>query len=311
MSRAAVPGHFDGERCALPVARRHAPETTTSPTARYDGALRYCLIYRGNPINLGSTGAVIGRSASCKVLLDGESVSRRHARVTVRGNAVYIEDLDSANGVLINGTRIGARRALQHGDRIEIGAHELRLEILDRKRAAADGGSILDDLWDDEDDADFDDGFQTAYHDALVLLDNSLQAMIERGATDEVEKAVVPRLDAVRAAARQGKEIPPTTVDQALGLALYLARERRDGVWLDYLVDILEATKRPMSRERVDELRDVAGGKGAGGGVAIDVARLRRCVDAMRANTYGLSANDRMILVALDELTGQLEAQGP
>lgn len=48
----------------------------------------------------------IGRDEQCQVRLEDPKVSRCHARITPRGDQVGIEDLDSANGIRINGVRI-------------------------------------------------------------------------------------------------------------------------------------------------------------------------------------------------------------
>ena len=52
----------------------------------------------------------IGREG-CDITLADPDVSRRHARVTPRGDTVVVEDLGSTNGTFVNGERIaGAHR---------------------------------------------------------------------------------------------------------------------------------------------------------------------------------------------------------
>src|SRR5215471_18292267 len=46
-----------------------------------------------------------GRDAECSLVIDGTTVSRRHARITVAHGTATIEDLDSTNGTHVNGTR--------------------------------------------------------------------------------------------------------------------------------------------------------------------------------------------------------------
>lgn len=81
---------------------------------------------------------VIGRSPECQIQLDSDMVSRRHAQVTRKGNSFYLEDLDSGNGTVLNGKRIGERTQLQPKDRIKLGPVLLRFEAgsPDRKRPA-------------------------------------------------------------------------------------------------------------------------------------------------------------------------------
>jgi DNA repair exonuclease SbcCD ATPase subunit len=62
----------------------------------------------------------IGRSTSCELHLDSSSVSRYHALVMVGPRYTVIEDLNSTNGVLVNGRRV-KRITLNDGDTLTIG----------------------------------------------------------------------------------------------------------------------------------------------------------------------------------------------
>ena len=67
---------------------------------------------------------ILGRDSSNQVEVDDPAVSRRHCSVSEVSSGVFeIADLDSHNGTFVNGTRV-SRSALQHGDRIRIGASE-------------------------------------------------------------------------------------------------------------------------------------------------------------------------------------------
>ncbi len=68
-------------------------------------------------------GAVAGRSGSCDIVLDDPTVSKQHARFHARAGHVFVEDLQSTNGTLVNGKRIGQQTALRRGDRIGLGAN--------------------------------------------------------------------------------------------------------------------------------------------------------------------------------------------
>ncbi len=63
----------------------------------------------------------IGRSAACEVALPAEdrSVGRRHCRIEDRGGTLHLVDLESANGTLVNGTRV-QDAAIRTGDRITV-----------------------------------------------------------------------------------------------------------------------------------------------------------------------------------------------
>ena len=70
--------------------------------------------------------AVIGRDAECGVRLDGEGVSRRHARLEPMVDRWRVTDLGSTNGTLVNGVRISAA-ALAEGDELRCGDVRLRV----------------------------------------------------------------------------------------------------------------------------------------------------------------------------------------
>jgi pSer/pThr/pTyr-binding forkhead associated (FHA) protein len=67
---------------------------------------------------------VIGRSRECDIQIEDPSASRRHAEVRQEGTAYWIVDLDSTNGLEVNGLRV-RRAKLDHGDTITIGSTEI------------------------------------------------------------------------------------------------------------------------------------------------------------------------------------------
>ena len=67
---------------------------------------------------------VIGRSKDCDVQLVDPNVSRRHAELRQEGAAYWLVDLDSTNGVVVNGRRL-KRAKLESGDTVTLGSTEL------------------------------------------------------------------------------------------------------------------------------------------------------------------------------------------
>ncbi|MEA3339868.1 MAG: FHA domain-containing protein [Chloroflexota bacterium] len=67
----------------------------------------------------------IGREGSDVLLLQDDGVSRRHAKVEQRGDALVLVDLDSTNGTFVNGARLQAPHTLRSGDVIQIGGSSL------------------------------------------------------------------------------------------------------------------------------------------------------------------------------------------
>jgi len=62
----------------------------------------------------------IGRGSACQLILDADSVSRRHARIEWNGQQHRLVDLGSTNGTFVNGSRV-KEALLRDGDRIGIG----------------------------------------------------------------------------------------------------------------------------------------------------------------------------------------------
>jgi DNA-binding winged helix-turn-helix (wHTH) protein len=71
---------------------------------------------------------IAGRSEDCSLIIDGTTVSRRHARITVRSGVVTIEDLGSTNGTHVNGVRITAPTVLTIDNRVELGSELLLIK---------------------------------------------------------------------------------------------------------------------------------------------------------------------------------------
>jgi adenylate cyclase len=75
----------------------------------------------------------IGRGNANDLVLNDSSVSRFHAVVKLRDNAVVIADRGSTNGVVIGGKKIAQETELRNGDIAVLGLYELRLEHVDEK----------------------------------------------------------------------------------------------------------------------------------------------------------------------------------
>jgi hypothetical protein len=70
---------------------------------------------------------LVGRHLSCDVVLSDPTVSRQHARLVFRAGCWVVQDLESKNGTLLNGSRIG-RAELRPGDRLVLGCERLRVD---------------------------------------------------------------------------------------------------------------------------------------------------------------------------------------
>ncbi|HTE55567.1 MAG TPA: FHA domain-containing protein [Kofleriaceae bacterium] len=76
----------------------------------------------------------IGRKEGNTIRLTERNVSRRHARLIRQNGSITIEDLNSYNGIRVNGSRIQGRCQIRETDRVQIGDYliELKSETHDK-----------------------------------------------------------------------------------------------------------------------------------------------------------------------------------
>jgi hypothetical protein len=83
---------------------------------------------RGRRILLDRDYLVVGREPTCDVRFDDPRVSRTHAALQRRGNAVYVEDLGSSGGTFVNGAATTGAHELRAGDVLTFASVTARLE---------------------------------------------------------------------------------------------------------------------------------------------------------------------------------------
>jgi FhaA, N-terminal domain/FHA domain len=98
-----------------PPAPPPAPEAPDAPPT---------LSVDGTPHSLDKERTVIGRSKDSDIRMEDPNVSRRHAEVRREEDTFWLVDLDSTNGVAVNGRRT-KRARLNEGDTITIGSTDL------------------------------------------------------------------------------------------------------------------------------------------------------------------------------------------
>jgi two-component system cell cycle response regulator len=117
------PRLFEKENEEEPTKIGRLEEAVSKRTEGPDKA--YFIVLAGSNIGqtyrIEGTEVVLGRASEATIRLPDDGISRRHARVIQRGGELWIEDLKSANGTIINGQRV-ERRVLKDGDKIEVGS---------------------------------------------------------------------------------------------------------------------------------------------------------------------------------------------
>jgi FHA domain len=82
----------------------------------------------GRAYDIDAAAVTVGRGHPNDIPLDDEFASTRHARLEARADGVWLEDVGSTNGTVLNGTRIDGPRKLAPGDVIRIGDTDFRFE---------------------------------------------------------------------------------------------------------------------------------------------------------------------------------------
>jgi hypothetical protein len=88
---------------------------------------------------------VVGRSSDLDMVLVEDMVSRKHARITMQSDQIWIEDLGSTNGTFVNGEKI-KRAHLKEGDRVLIGTSILKVIAGDAPREGLDAKRELENV---------------------------------------------------------------------------------------------------------------------------------------------------------------------
>ena len=116
------------------VYRSVQPETEAVPAEEIvepEPEPRATLTIGSRSHELSRPSAIIGRSKDSDIRVSDPNVSRRHAEIRQDGSSYWIVDLDSTNGVSVNGRAV-KRAKLDDEDRITLGSTELVFRRSDR-----------------------------------------------------------------------------------------------------------------------------------------------------------------------------------
>jgi hypothetical protein len=285
--------------------------------------MRFRLRYQHHDLALGDGEFVVGRSAGCQLSLDDPLVSRRHAMLVVSNDVVTVEDLESRNGVLVNGTRISGKTTIQPGDKILIGSQELLL-LRGRDNAMRETASLPSKLTmpklsavadvvlsvpapeptetpappkDDTTGEAEGDSSTVRRITAFKLLGGVAEKALAMGRADEAERLLAGPLGDVVESIREGKAVSAWLVDVAARLAAKLATATTKGAWADYVIEIYQAQGRPCAAPVVDELNSAFRKVNA-----IDVVRLRAYLAELREKQATLGPAERFLLQRIEGL---------
>ena len=102
----------------------YKPEAQPEPPTEPGLAGTAFLSWSGKRRQVDKRSIVLGRSRECDIQVEDSNVSRRHAELRLEGSAYWIVDLDSTNGLEVNGKRV-KRAKLDPGDSFTVGSTEV------------------------------------------------------------------------------------------------------------------------------------------------------------------------------------------
>lgn len=135
-------GAVTGDMPAVKVDGGGADEQATSDISH--GQLM--VEQKGKPAfthELNKDETIIGRSSKADIILDGQFVSRKHARVIMEKGSFFMEDLGSKMSLLHNGDKI-KRHEMKNGDEFLIGSIKLTFQSRVTDQWAGGGGDDPD-----------------------------------------------------------------------------------------------------------------------------------------------------------------------
>ena len=135
MSRAIQVFHVRSAKAAVTVGT--TTQMIPQVTLRFEGtdsaSNKHAFEVNLQKLIIRSQGMVIGRAADqCDLVVAHATVSRRHARLSLAGEALQVEDLGSTNGTAVGGKplRPGEPVALHAGTKLRLGDVDLLIRQL-------------------------------------------------------------------------------------------------------------------------------------------------------------------------------------
>ncbi len=222
---------------------------------------------------------LIGRSPDCQLSLDDALVSRRHAILVVHADAVFIEDLASRNGVLVNGKKIQAPARVSDGDQITVGSQVMTLvgvpgsepsprEAAPAQNRRATHGAEVITLTGAENEELAAPTAESQAHappavspdkrvSSLALIGGLAEKALAMGRAEEAERILTRSLREVLVKARAKDDIRPELAEKAAFYAARLASATGRGLWVDFIFELYGLLGALLPAKLVDELYTV------------------------------------------------------
>jgi FhaA, N-terminal domain/FHA domain len=121
-----APAGGENQLGATMIYRPKAAPVDDVPPAEVERELA-TLRWDGQSMRVDKRRVLLGRSRECDIQVEDPNVSRRHAELRQEGSTYWIVDLESTNGIEVNGKRV-KRAKLERGDTFTVGSTEITFD---------------------------------------------------------------------------------------------------------------------------------------------------------------------------------------
>lgn len=256
---------------------------------------RFSLMYGDRQIALAPGTHTLGRSPSCRIVIDDMLASRKHAQLLVSDMLLTIEDLGSSNGVYVNDRLIEGPTALEEGDCILIGTQQLCVHA----RASSDSILPMVSAKAESRAPSFSDRARhgmatTAKRDVFDGLGRVADRMLTFGRTEAAIQLLGGHLQTLLKNAREDRLPSQEVRDSATRYALKLADSASDPAWVNLAIELNMVAKRSMTEESISKLGELVYRLRG-----IDAELFRSYQEQLRANMSDMSQAERELAQAL------------
>lgn len=252
-------------------------------------------------MELGVGQTLVGRHDTCNVVIDDPLASRRHAILSFNGVRLVVKDLQSVNGVLVNGERMKDQQTLAHGDVLRLGSEEIEVSLTDRftdrpRRTRVGVTTLMSSPAPEIDDME---GERTVVREGerLEMLVAVADKALVMGRGQDAERILSNALKAPLERLQAGCAVDERTLSLAALYSARLAAATGKGHWVDQAVELYRLADRVMPSPVVEQLFESVRAVDK-----LDIQGLRDYQKQMQRRSDQLGLADRFLLRRLEGL---------
>lgn len=192
----------------------------------------------------------MGRSTSCDLTIDDALASRRHAVLTIKGRQVFIRDLQSRNGVLVDGVRIFGPVAVGSGSEVVVGC--TRVKLVDESADDKDSGAAQEPPQARSRRAI---SSVTKKGDVFAMLVRACVEALDSGRIGDAEFATSNLLASVSNGLERGFVVDDAVFLVAAEFAIRLAERTGDDDWIERVLEVHARAEKVLHGDAVVQLQ--------------------------------------------------------